>query len=706
MDVKKIIAENHRLKKELSRETIRNRHLQLKLRHSQAMLEATDKGALILTETVVECSSQTCKIWKTGRSDIIGKSPADFAPLYQPNGETSMDMAKRKIRSALLGNPQRFFWKDKLADGSIIDTEVFLKPVTINGKEHVAASIKDVTQAKRKEKNSIVLMKTMRSVLEKRKKAIHNGKTDRQIEENELKIADIQLQEAFEIADEGLALIDNQKNILNINPAYFRITGGDPPGQVDQKCYDIFPCKGCGEGENCWADQLLQKNETADFETRCINDKGQVTPCIVSARAIKDPSGQWLGIVQSFKDLPSYKIGIDQLKFSEEMHRVILSSISDAVFITNDDGNFFFISPSVKHIFGFNLEEIWWMDNIEKLLGSRLFSIKKLDERQELKNIEITIQDKFGNEHYLDVTVKRVCIGGGTILISCHDITQEKIRSRQLEQAGKMVTLGILVSGMGHEINNPNQYIGLNTPLLRRVWIDAEKILDEEYKDQGDFFLGGLKYSQAKEKIHMLFDGVIEGSQRIKSIVSDLKNYARKDVSGMDNKVFVNSVVKHSLTLVNNQIKKSTDDFTVHYSKEKPTIRGNFQQIEQVIINLIQNACEALTQKNQPLQVFTGIDKSTNAVFLEFRDQGQGIRPEDLDHITDPFFTTKRSCGGTGLGLSISEKIIKEHRGQLIFSSEIGKETIVKVLLPPWTGVSTDSGVQVSQCLIKTIKNK
>ena len=236
--------------------------------------------------------------------------------------------------------------------------------------------------------------------------------------------------------------------------------------------------------------------------------------------------------------------------------------------------------------------------------------------------------------------------------------------------------------------------------------MDAEKILEEEYTVRGDFYLGGLKYSQAKEKIHMLFDGVIEGSQRIKSIVSDLKNYARKDVSGMDNKVFVNSVVKHSLTLVNNQIKKSTDDFTVHYSKEKPTIRGNFQQIEQVIINLIQNACEALTQKNQPLQVFTGIDKSTNAVFLEFRDQGQGIRPEDLDHITDPFFTTKRSCGGTGLGLSISEKIIKEHRGQLTFSSEIGKETIVKVLLPPWTGVSTDSGVQVSQCLIKTIKNK
>jgi len=688
-DIGSIVAENKRLKEALSREKQKNRSLELKLSHSLAMLEVTAEGAFIMTETFVECNLQACRIWKTQRDDIIGKSPADFAPLYQPNGEKSYDMANRKIRSALLGKPQRFFWKDKQTDGTIIDTEVFLKPVTINGKKQVAASIRDVTRSKLKKKNSASLIKRMASILEKRKTAlVHSSEImedeldNRQLLEQELELVDIEFENFFETADDGLILMDKHKHVLKINSAYSRLTGITPNELENQKCYDLFPCTGCEKGFNCKAEQLLLKSVNAEFETRCINDKGQIIPCIVTARALKDSSEQQIGILQSFKDLGSYKNGVDQLKASEEMHRVILSSISDAVFITNNEGNFFFISPGVRHIFGFSQEEIWWMDNIKKLLGTHFFSIKKLDEKQELKNIEITISDKCGKEHCIDVTVKRVAIGGGTVLITCHDITEEKIRNKQLEQAGKMVSLGILVSGMGHEINNPNQYIGLNAPLLGRVWKDAVKILEKEYKERGEFLVAGMKYSRIKEKIPLLFEGIIEGSQRIKSIVSDLKNYSRQDAPGLENTVYINSAVKHSLTLVNNQIKKSTQDFKVSYCKGLPQIKGNFQQIEQVIINLVQNACEALTDRDQTLSIKTGMDEQTGSVVLTIKDQGEGIVKENLDHVTDPFFTTKRNCGGTGLGLSISEKIIKEHRGRIIFSSVPDQGTTVTVMFP------------------------
>ncbi|MCP4717863.1 MAG: PAS domain S-box protein [Desulfobacteraceae bacterium] len=681
-NIKNIILEHKRVKQQLHKERKKSRTLSLQSDYSQAMLEASAEGAFIMTKTFVECNSKACQIWKTKKEEIIGKTPADFAPLYQPNGEKSHDMANRKIQSALLGNPQHFFWKDKLPDGSIIDTEVFLKPVTIDGKQHVAASIRDVTKEKLKEKNKSDLIKKMAFMLEKREKAIKEEQTTRYLLEKELELVDIELQEIFEASEDGLVLTDTNKNILKINSAYSRLTGISGPKFIQQKCYDVFPCKVCENGTNCRMDQLLHNNGKLEFETECINDKRQIVPCIVSAITLKDSSGQWLGTIQSFKDLSSYKSGVDRLKASEEMHRVILSSITDAVFITNDEGNFFFISPSVKNIFGYDLEEIWWMDNIEKLLGEHFFSLEQLDKNREIKNIEIAIRDKSGLEHFIDVTVKRVNISGGTILISCHDITQEKIRTRQLEQAGKMVTLGILVSGMGHEINNPNQYIGLNTPLLARVWKDVEKLLDKEYEINGDFFLGGVKYSLARNKIPGLFEGIIQGSRRIKSIVADLKNYSRQDASGQDNKVYINSVVKHSLTLLANQIKKSTNNFKVDYSSQKPMIKGNFQQIEQVIINLVQNACEALTQKNQSLKIIIDIDKKTRSVLIEIKDQGQGIKAEDIDHITDPFFTTKRSCGGTGLGLSISEKIITEHRGKLIFLSEPDRGTRMKVLLP------------------------
>jgi len=510
------------------------------------------------------------------------------------------------------------------------------------------------------------ILELRKTALTQSSRALKNEQDNRRLVEKELELADIELQEIFETADDGLVLIDNHKNILKINSAYTRLTGISKNRLTDQKCYEIFPCSGCEKGKNCKAEQLLLHNDDAEFETRCINDNGQIIPCIVSARILKDSFEQRIGVIQSFKDLDSYKNGIEQLKASEEMHRVILSSISDAVFIINNEGNFFFISPGVKHIFGFSLEEIWWMDNIENLLGYNFFSIKELDEKQEIKNIELAISDKFGKEHYINVTVKKANICGGTILITCHDITEEKIRSKQLEHAGKMVSLGILVSGMGHEINNPNQYIGLNAPLLERVWQDAAEIMDNEYNTRGDFFLGGM----------------VQGSQRIKAIVADLKDYSRQDTSGQGNIIYINSVIKHSLTLVNNQIKRTTNNFNVSYSKDTPRIKGNFQQIEQVIINLVQNACEALTEKDQALTIMTKFDEKTNTVLLKIKDQGVGIKQENLDHITDPFFTTKRSCGGTGLGLSISEKIIKEHRGRLGFASVPGNGTTVTVQLP------------------------
>ena len=687
-EIKRLMAENRRLEKALCQEKQINRALKLKLSHSQAMLETTSTGAFIMTETFVECNFQACRIWKAQKDEIIGKSPADFAPLYQPNGEKSHDMANRKIQSALQGRPQRFFWKDRQTDGTIIDTEVFLKPVTINGIKHVAASIRDITRSKRHEKNSASLIQKMTAILEKRKIAhVPYGSTpsdyqaNRRTIERELEMADIEFEKIFETADDGLVLIDNHKHVLKVNPAYSRLAGISRNRVAGQKCYDIFPCTGCEKGVNCKPAQLLLKSDHAEFETRCINDKGQIIPCIVSARLLKDSSEQQIGILQSFKDIGSYKSGIDRVKASEKMHRVILSSISDAVFITNNEGNFFFISPGVKQIFGFSLEEIWWMDNIEKLLGKRFFSIKELDEKQEIRNIELKILDKSDNERCLNITVKRVEIGGGTVLITCHDVTEDKIRSKQLEQAGKMVTLGILVSGMGHEINNPNQYIGLNAPLLARVWKDAAQILEEAYRARGEFRLAGIHYSRIREKIPLLFDGIIQGSQRIKSIVSDLKNYSRQDASGLENVIYINSAVKHSLTLVNNQIKKSTRNFTVSYSKATPQIKGNFQQVEQVIINLVQNACEALTNSEQALHIETGTDPA-GFVILRIKDQGEGIKKEHLDHITDPFFTTKRNCGGTGLGLSISQKIIKEHGGHLVFTSTPGRGTIVTAMFP------------------------
>lgn len=129
-------------------------------------------------------------------------------------------------------------------------------------------------------------------------------------------------------------------------------------------------------------------------------------------------------------------------------------------------------------------------------------------------------------------------------------------------------------------------------------------------------------------------------------------------------------------------IVKSTVNFFVEYGRDVPLIKGNPQQLEQVFINLIQNACQALENNQQAIHVFTAYDPSVNRVIVGVKDQGFGIPLENLKFIMDPFFTTKRSSGGTWLGLSVSSGIIQGHHGELNVESNLGKGSTFTVLLP------------------------
>ena len=143
-------------------------------------------------------------------------------------------------------------------------------------------------------------------------------------------------------------------------------------------------------------------------------------------RAIFDARGKVVGYQSIGEDITERKRAKEALRESEELHRITLSNISDAVFITDDAGVFTFICPNVSLIFGYSYEEVSNLRNIEKLLGINLFDLNKLRSSREIKNIECVIQDKSGVAHILLVNVKLVLIKGGTVLYTCRDITDRK----------------------------------------------------------------------------------------------------------------------------------------------------------------------------------------------------------------------------------------------------------------------------------------
>jgi polar amino acid transport system substrate-binding protein len=263
-----------------------------------------------------------------------------------------------------------------------------------------------------------------------------------------------------------------------------------------------------------------------------------------------------------------------------------------------------------------------------------------------------------------------------------------KLHQDKLIQADKMASLGILVAGVAHEINNPNGLILLNMPILREVYQDAEEFLDVRYQEQGDFDLGGLPYSRMRSEVPHLLEEMQEGANRIKRIVEELKDFARQDTSAATETVDFNTVVQAAVRLVDSSLRSSTNHFESRYASFLPPILGNVQRIEQVVVNLILNACQALPDLERAIFLTTFHDQATGAVVLKLSDEGTGIAPEHIPHLTDPFFTTRRECGGTGLGLSVSATIVKEHNGTLAFDSTPGSGTTVILTLPGMRGTN------------------
>jgi len=257
-----------------------------------------------------------------------------------------------------------------------------------------------------------------------------------------------------------------------------------------------------------------------------------------------------------------------------------------------------------------------------------------------------------------------------------------RLHQDRLVQADKMASLGILVAGVAHEINNPNGLILLNLPRFEEVFRCSRPIWDAYRSENGDFKLGRHSYDRLREELPHMLSETQDAAKRIKRIVSELKDFARRDSAELDDLVELNPSVQAAMRLVENTVAKSTHNISANLAEHLPRIRGNSQRIEQVIVNLLLNACQSLEGSGKSIHVATRHDRFRELVMLVVRDEGRGVAAEHLAHLTDPFFTTKRDEGGCGLGLSISAGIVKQHGGTLSFDSQPGRGTTVTLELP------------------------
>ena len=260
---------------------------------------------------------------------------------------------------------------------------------------------------------------------------------------------------------------------------------------------------------------------------------------------------------------------------------------------------------------------------------------------------------------------------------------EEKAREQELQliQANKMTALGTLVAGVAHEINNPNNLTMMNARVLAEAWGDAQHILEDYHDENGEFLIGGLPYAEMRETVPALIRDMHVGAQRIERIVNNLKDFARPRQQAVQATLQVNEAVQRALNLLRHRIAK-TIDFQVELAEGLPPLQGDMQQIEQVVVNLITNALEALPEEGGQVTVSTRYNQDDHDVEIDVRDSGIGIPQENVERLCDPFFTTKQEQGGTGLGLAITYTLVRDHGGNLVFESTPGEGTRARVTLP------------------------
>jgi signal transduction histidine kinase/CheY-like chemotaxis protein len=257
-----------------------------------------------------------------------------------------------------------------------------------------------------------------------------------------------------------------------------------------------------------------------------------------------------------------------------------------------------------------------------------------------------------------------------------------KESQQQLQQAQKMEALGTLVAGVAHEINNPINLIMYNLPLLQKIWSDFLPVLMEQKRQMPDQKYGGLSYAFLEDNLPRLIADMDMAANRVAKIVSDLKNFSKQSNVAEKSPLQINTAIRNALRLAQTTLRKSGVKIELELNEDLPLMEGNLQSIEQVILNIVINAIQAIHHGNGTIRIQTGLGKRDRRIFVAISDNGRGISPAIADKLFLPFVTDKQAEGGTGLGLSVTYGIVNAHGGDIHFETQRDKGTTFTVSMP------------------------
>ena len=450
-------------------------------------------------------------------------------------------------------------------------------------------------------------------------------------------------------------------------------------------------------------------------------------------------------IKDSHEKLLKLKADLEERK---EYLESILKYANELIFTLDVQGNFTFINPKIKE-WGYNEKELIGQplisilfdkrqENVDQIIYNgfrRIFEVEALDKQKNIRNVLLSTSLVKNKEGQLI-----------SILGTANDVTELRKLEQKLVQADRLASIGQLVAGIAHEINNPIGVIYLystesmklfervtnalklisaipiseNTKRLNDVITSMDRETNAELEkdalkkellciaDDLDKYCKELAQiynviGKTRSYLHEYLEGSVKESIRCKDLISGLLDFSRQKKPEMS--MFnVNNLIDNVLSIVEKQYRKEKIEVVRILDQHIPDVMMDARQMEQVIINIANNAVFAMKEalgngehvgvyRKGELTVGSRFHTDKGCVEIFITDTGVGISKNDLRKIFDPFFTTRKDGKGTGLGLSISYGIVKMHDGSIEVESEIGKGTTFRILLP--LEVKKEQGMRV-----------
>jgi|GEM_PF-441454 len=583
----------------------------------------------------------------------------------------------------------------KRGDGSIVDVQVNAAPINpADVSAGIVFTALDITAQKKAARILLFAKKDLEKQVAEQTRELDVANMLLKIELEEHRKTEEALVKSEQIYR---AIVEDQTEIICrfrsdgtisfVNEAFCRYFGKDRDEVVGSRYLPSIPHE---DRKRLWAayGALAPDRPVFHMEFRIEMPDGALRWLHWTNRAIFDDAGTLVEHQGVCRDITERIQSEQQIRESRNTLRSVFDGISDPLVMVREDMTVVMLNRAALQFLGASL--------YQELIGTScldFFRARYGAEETNLFRAVIAGQEPARYElatsgdstRYEEVFVYPVLAGGEgqrMAIIRVTDRTRQRLMERELIQSEKLASLGLLISGIVHEINNPNNFISFNMPILRDYVQDILPVLDEHAARTPHYEVQGMPYADFRADVMKLLENIEHGSTRINATVAKLKEFSRKKDEKGARPILPTAVVERAVAICHTQIRKTVKTFDVQVQPDMSEMVTDPDAIEQTLINLLINAAQAADKPDSRIRLAVGRGANGEGLVLEVQDNGCGMDGKTASRIFDPFFTTKEEGLGTGLGLYISKNLVESAGGAITVESEIGRGTRFRVVLP------------------------